>query len=452
MNLAQALRLLPPPSFPSALAWERRPLTLALSGAGGKTSALFQLARQLSGSLFPAVLVTTTTHLGVWQTAGADRHLTVASRADLDSLEDTLPPGVTLVSGPPVDDRLTGLAADDLMWLHEMCRRRAIPLLIEADGARRRALKAPADYEPLIPACAESVVVLAGLLGLGQPPTEATVHRPEHFARLSRLKPEEAITAEAVTRVLLHPEGGLKGIPAGARRVALLNQADTPALQAVGGKIASALLGTYQAVVVAALQTEEVFSVYEQAAGIVLAAGGSSRFGQPKQLLLWRGKPFVRQAAENALAAGLAPVVVVSGAEAERIEAAVQDLPVKIVRNAAWQSGQSSSLRAGLAALPETAGAAIFLLADQPQVPPTLLRALVEAHRRGLPPILAPQVGGQRANPVLFDRLTFPALQELRGDVGGRALFSRFPLAYLPWHDESLLVDVDSPSDLGRLP
>jgi len=96
-------------------------------------------------------------------------------------------------------------------------------------------------------------------------------------------------------------------------------------------------------------------------------------------------------------------------------------------------------------------GAAIFLLADQPQVTPMVLRALVEQHSAELAPIVAPLVAGQRANPVLFDRVTFPDLMALTGDVGGRAIFSKYSPTYLPWHDESLLVDVDTPDDLRRL-
>lgn len=456
MNLAQALRLLAPPALdalPASAGQEAaRGFSLALVGAGGKTTALFQLARQLTARRYPAALVATTTHLGVWQAAAADRHLIAAGRADLAALEGGLPPGVTLVSSPSIGDRLGGLRPDVLLWLHEICRKCAAPLLIEADGGRGRPLKAPADHEPALPDFVETVVVVAGLSGLGQPLTDEQVHRLDIFTHLSNLKIGDIITAEAVARLLTHPEGGLKGIPAGARRVALLNQADSPARQAAGGKIASSLLAHYETVVIAALQNAQVFSVHEKVAGVILAAGGSKRFGQTKQLLLWRGKPFVRQVTETALSTGLEPVVVVSGADAERVEAAVQDLPVRIARNAEWQSGLSSSLQAGLRFLPPTTGAAVFLLADQPQVPATLVRALVESHRRGLPPILAPQVRGQRATPVLFDRCTFPALLVLSGDVGGRVLFATFPVVYLPWHDESLLVDVDRPADLERLP
>ena len=96
-------------------------------------------------------------------------------------------------------------------------------------------------------------------------------------------------------------------------------------------------------------------------------------------------------------------------------------------------------------------GAAVFLLSDQPQVTSTILRALVEQHTKGLFPIVAPLVAGQRANPVLFDRLTFPDLKALTGDVGGRAIFSKYQVTTLPWHDERLLLDVDTPADLERL-
>lgn len=381
------------------------------------------------------------------------------SVADLVPLEAGIPPGATLVTGPLQDDnRLAGVGQDILYWLRESSINYNLPLLIEADGGRQKPLKAPAEHEPPIPDFVETVVVVAGLTGLGQPLAEENVHRAEIFARLSGLKMGETISTEALTNLLTHPSGGLKNIPPSARRVVLLNQADTPELQSLGGKMAQNLLESYDTVLVASLQppTEtggigRVHAVHEWVAGIVLAAGEAGRFGQPKQLLDWHGKPFVRHVAEAALAAGLSPVVVVTGANAEQVETAIRDLPPTIIHNPHWQSGQSSSLQAGLRALSEKTGSAIFLLADQPQVTPTVLRALVERHSRDLSPIVAPQVQGQRANPVLFDRDTFPALMELRGDVGGRAVFSKFPVTYLPWHDESLLVDVDRPEDLEKL-
>jgi molybdenum cofactor cytidylyltransferase len=360
--------------------------------------------------------------------------------------------------------------------LHDVHEHHKLPLLIEADGSRQRPLKAPADHEPVIPEFVDAVIVVAGMTGLGKPLTEQFVHRPEIFARLSGLARRATVTPEALTRLLTHPSGGMKNIPVGARRVALLNQADTPALQALAKMIAEQLLPCYHTVVAASLnppstitdRQSKIHAVYEPLAGIILAGGGSSRFGQPKQLLDWHGKPFVRAVAETALTAGLSPVMVVTGANAEQVETALNDLPVIIVRNADWQSGQSSSIRAGLADLlsPDRGekgraaagrvemrevGAVIFLLADQPQITPAVLQALAGEHARTLAPIVAPLVNGQRANPVLFDRITFPDLMALTGDVGGRMIFSLYPVSYLPWHAEDLLLDVDTPEEYRKL-
>lgn len=462
MDISQALRLRTPrPSSPPGTG--AGAIRIAFAGSGGKTSALFQLARQLE----PPVIVSATTHLHVDQVRLADSHRVAESPVDLDGLEEDLH-GVVLVTGPFVGEgkRTNGLEARTLDWLRELCERRALPLLLEADGSRRKPLKAPAQHEPAIPQFAGTVVVAAGLSGLDRPLSEETVHRPEIFARLSGLHPGDPVTDEALARVLTHPEGGLKNIPASARRIALLNQADTPELQARANQLAERLLQSYQAVLVASLDPQPsilnpqspiinhqsgVHTVHEAAAGVVLAAGEARRFGRPKQLLDYHGQPFVRSTARAALEAGLSPVLVVTGAGAEEVQAALEGLSVEVVHNPHWRQGQGASIRAGVGTLGERAGSAIFLLADQPQVTPAVLRALRRRHAAGLPPVVAPLVGERRANPVLFDRLTFPDLMALTGDVGGRALFDRYPPVHLPWHDESLLLDVDTAEDYRKL-
>jgi len=433
MNISQALRYTPPSS-------------IALVGSGGKTTLLFQLAREL----VPPVITAATSHLHTDQIKLADSHWKGTRPEDLAGLEANLL-GVMLVTGPVIDARTQGLNSDTIGWLYQICKNHALPLLIEADGSRQHPLKAPADHEPPIPDFVKMVVVVAGMSGIGKPLTGKTVHNLDLFSALSKLAPGEMITPEALVQVLTHVAGGFKNIPRAARRVVLLNQADTSDLQSQGQAMAEGLLPGYHSVVIASLQQSQVYSVYEPTAGIILAAGEARRFGRPKQLLDYKGQPFVRQAALSALASGLSPVVVVTGAYANEVEAAVQDLAVIRAYNEQWQSGQSSSIRAGLHRLPVETGAAIFLLADQPQVRTPILRALIERHARDLAPIVAPLVNGQRANPVLFDRVTFPQLNTLSGDVGGRAIFPQVPVTYLPWHDESLLIDIDTPQDLSKL-
>ncbi|MBI4761196.1 MAG: putative selenium-dependent hydroxylase accessory protein YqeC [Chloroflexi bacterium] len=451
LTLARALRM-----EPAACA--------VFIGAGGKTTAMFKLAREL-----PAAIVTATTHLGIWQTSLADRHIAT----DEDTIENIEGfQGVLLVTGKPEGERVKPISEKLLHRLHQHCQTHAIPLLVEADGSRQKPLKAWAEHEPPIPEFADLVIHVAGLSGLGKPLSETHVHRAEKFAQLSGLDMGETISLEAIANVLTHPQSGLKNIQKTARRVVLLNQADTPELQSAAHTLTSSLFPTYQAVLISSLLHDQIHAVHEPIAGIVLAAGESKRFGKPKQLLDWKGQSFVRAVAQTALRAGLSPVVVVTGANAGEVEAAVHDLNVLIVRNEDWQSGQGSSIRQGIKALmpppslrdtsPKSfgfggswegvwVGGAVFLLTDQPQVTTTVIQALKEKHAEGLYPIVVPLVMDRRCNPVLFDRATFPDLMHIEGDTGGRALFQKHRLEYLPWHDDRLLLDVDTPEQYERL-
>jgi molybdenum cofactor cytidylyltransferase len=462
MDLVQALRLKPEPR-------------LALVGAGGKTTALFEIAHRLPSP----VLITATTHLAQHQLTLADHHFILLKPEDLAPLEANLPGGVTLLTGPASEvDRVAGLDTLTLERIKGLADAYHIPLLIEADGSRQRPVKAPGEHEPSIPLFVDTVLVVAGLSALGKPLSSEWVHRPDQFADLSGLSPGEIIIPEALANVLTHTSGGLKNIPPGAKRIALLNQADTPELQAQGQSLAAMLLPDYASVVIASLASSgvqgessvpglagvvrrngglpQVFAVYEPVAGIVLAAGESHRFGQPKQLLTWKGETFIHHIVRTTLQTGLSAVVVVIGAHAEEVRAAIQvrypvDTRLSLVDNPDWQYGQSTSVQKGLQALPAQTGAAVFFLVDQPQIPTTLVRALVELHSQTLSPIIAPLIDGQRGNPVMFDRVTFGDLLSLTGDTGGRALFSRYPVMWLPWHDPSLLLDVDTPEDYQKL-
>lgn len=424
--------------------------SIAFTGSGGKTTAMFQLARELSTR--SPVVVTASSHLGMWQVSLADKHVVSNSGITVPNFEDELQ-GIALFTGEFEGDRTRPLSPETLDALHEFCIRRGIPLLIEADGSRQKPLKAWAEHEPPIPPFVDQVVHVVGLSGVGKPLSDEIVHRPEIFSKLSGLHAGEVITPEGLTRVATHSEGGRKNIPSHARKTVLVNQADTPELQSVAQNMTRSLLQYFHSVVIGSVEKGEVFAVHEPVAGIILAAGESRRLGKPKQLLDWKGQPFVRAVTCTALEAGLDPVIVVTGANRENVAAAILNLNVKVVINEDWAEGQGSSIKKGLQVLNfgNHVGAAIFLLVDQPQVTASILRALIEKHAYGLYPIVAPMVIDRRANPVLFDRVTFPDLLELEGDVGGRAIMHKHRVEYLPWHDDRLLLDVDTPEQYQRL-
>ena len=256
-------------------------------------------------------------------------------------------------------------------------------------------------------------------------------------------------------KVLGDPQGGLKGVPVGAKRYLFLAQADTPLEQAQAGRIARRLMDDYDRVLIGNLgqlyEEGPVFADYSQVAGVVLAAGGSKRLGQPKQLLDWQGEPFITKIVKTGLASGLRPLVVVTGAERDLVQDAMGDLPIRTVINPDWEAGQAGSMQAGLNALPEDCEAVMFLLGDQPQVSPLLIRQLIERFYQHRKPVTAPLIGGQRGNPVLFSRETFSKLRLVSGDQGGRAVIQQFEVDWLPWVDDRALLDVDKEEDFDLM-
>jgi molybdenum cofactor cytidylyltransferase len=155
-------------------------------------------------------------------------------------------------------------------------------------------------------------------------------------------------------------------------------------------------------------------------AGIVLAAGRSSRLGRPKQLLLVHGEPLIRHTLRHVLASSLDQVILVVGHEAEEVRNAVAGLPVICAFNPDAAAGQSTSVRSGIASILPEVEAAVFILGDQPGVDPNVIDALIGAWRELRPPVVAPLYADRMGNPVLFDRRVFPELVLLEGDTGAR--------------------------------
>lgn len=440
-----------------ALGVRKQPCT-AMVGAGGKTSAMFRLAR----SFHEPVFLSTSAHLALDQLGLADRSYTIHSPEDFPAFTGSIPAGLSLFCGPEITEkaRVSGLEARTLEHLRQLASYYGVPLLVEADGSRRLPLKAPAAHEPPVPTFANAVIVCAGLSGLGKVLDEENVFRAELFGQLAGLNPGETVTPQALAKVLLHPQGGLKNIPPGALRSVILNQAHSPVLQAEAAQLARLLLKAYSNVSTTELKgpgpddAMVVHSLYRPTAGIVLAAGGSTRLGQPKQLLDWHGETLVRRAAQTALDGGLDPVVVVTGAHSAAVASALDGLPVTIAVCEVWESGQSASLKTGLYTalrLRPDLGSALFLLSDQPFVGADLVRAVTDLFALNLTPAAVPRVDGRRANPVLFARELFPALLALEGDIGGRQILTGQTVATLDWPDPRILLDIDTQEDYRNL-
>lgn len=188
-------------------------------------------------------------------------------------------------------------------------------------------------------------------------------------------------------------------------------------------------------------------------AAIVLAAGRSTRMGAANKLLCpVEGEPMVTHAVAAAIASRARPVIVVTGHEAEKVEAVLPQ-GVTVVRNADHASGIASSLRCGLAAVPDGPEAAVVLLGDMPRVGAATIDRLIALFEEA-PQVaaVAPSWQGQPGNPVLLARRLFPDVMRLEGDQGARRLFAgRSDVMTVAMEDPAVAIDIDTPEALAGL-
>ena len=186
---------------------------------------------------------------------------------------------------------------------------------------------------------------------------------------------------------------------------------------------------------------------------VILAAGASVRLGRPKQLLEIDGQPLVVRAAEAALGAGAAPVVVVLGANAEQIRPVLRGVDVGLVLNQDWNDGMASSVRAGLHALGQITlrlDAVLLAVCDQPAFDARAARRLVESLQASTRGMAAARYAGRNGVPAIFRREHFFALSRLKGDQGARALLQGKPDEVIPVDLPDLALDLDTPEDLAK--
>jgi molybdenum cofactor cytidylyltransferase len=190
-------------------------------------------------------------------------------------------------------------------------------------------------------------------------------------------------------------------------------------------------------------------------AAIVLAAGASSRLGQPKQLLVHRGETLLERAIRLANEAGAAPVITVIGANFETLRASVASMCSIQAINNRWEQGISTSIHAGLDALDEAAphaAGALILACDQPRLTADHLRTLIEIFAtQEDPSIVASTYAGVLGVPAVFPRMAFADLRALRGDKGARSLLVHPPCPMIPVPFPGGEVDIDRPEDLSQL-
>ncbi|MBD2356784.1 nucleotidyltransferase family protein [Tolypothrix sp. FACHB-123] len=187
---------------------------------------------------------------------------------------------------------------------------------------------------------------------------------------------------------------------------------------------------------------------------IILAAGASSRMGQPKQLLPYQGRSLLQHTVESAIASLCNPVIVVLGANAQQIRSQVNQNLVQIVENPQWHLGMSTSIRSGISALnnySQNIEAAVITVCDQPYISTEIINNLIAAYSSTKKPIVASQYAETLGVPALFSRQFFPELLELNKDTGAKYLIKKYRDLVLTVNFPLGSIDIDTPQDYETL-
>ncbi|MBP6016222.1 MAG: putative selenium-dependent hydroxylase accessory protein YqeC [Candidatus Promineofilum sp.] len=439
-----------------------RPELVAFVGGGGKTSLMFALVAELPGR----TILTTTTRIFTAQMRPAPAVVYAGDLSPLDDLLDTH--GRCLVVGRVEGDKALGVPPD--LPARLLARPGVDFVLVEADGARMRPVKAPADHEPVIPLQATLVVPVAGIDALAGP-LDVEAHRPELIRIIANdqsgisKKHDQAsgqpavrdgrLTPAGLARVLTHPSGGLKNVPATARIIPFINKIET-AEQLTAAREAAALIlrePRVSSVVLGTLHAADpVREVWRRVTAVVLAAGESRRMGRNKLLLPWEDTTVLGRTLTHVAASNVSDVIVVTGHNRPEIEGVASRHGITTLFNQAYAKGMLSSVQAAIGSLPPAAEAALVMLGDQPLIPAQLIDALLQAYAHRPHGLVAPVFDGRRGNPVIIDRRYFVELLALPPETAPRVLLQRHPddVLLVEVGDDAILYDLDRPEDYER--
>lgn len=199
-------------------------ISIALVGSGGKTS----LMRYLACRLPAPVVCTTSTKLSSDEVAFFDQHVIWNDNQTALPFSERISDNLLVTGEPVIVDGIqkrSGLTEEQLHLLNQHCYENRFSLIIEADGSKRRPLKAPAEWEPVIPAFTDLVIVVVGLAGLMKPLNDEHVFRSQFFSQLTGLEIGQGVDLRSILQYLKHPMGGFKGIPVESKRFVLFNLA-----------------------------------------------------------------------------------------------------------------------------------------------------------------------------------------------------------------------------------
>lgn len=427
---------------------------VSLIGAGGKTSLLVGIGYELAEAgwrvLAAATVPVPEEQLSLFPAAlPVDTDLAEISRTLSDArfvvLHGEVAHGRALAVSPALLDALLDRIDSDV-------------LLVEADNAAGKPLKAPYPGEPQIPKATTLVIPVASFAAVGQALNDENVYNGQAMIDRCGFPLNGSIRPSWIAQVIRDENLGMSGVPRGVRTIAFFNQTPMTPYNRVRARIAAKIAlrhSTLHAVALGEVRGHEpVREVQRPVGAVVLAAGMSTRMGQPKLLLPWRdNRTIIEHIVEQLIKARVDPIVVVTGHNAKEVKAVLTPWDVTFVNNRAYKTGEMlSSLKTGLAAMPSHTAAALMVLGDQPALQTRVVNRIVLAYAEAQHELIVPSHDMRRGHPVLIGRRYWNELTNLGPGATPRVFFDRHAdhIHHVEIDNDSILRDIDTPQDYDR--
>ncbi|MGM0652643.1 MAG: molybdenum cofactor cytidylyltransferase [Bacillota bacterium] len=438
------------------------PGVISFIGGGGKTTFISQMASELTAAGYK-VLITTTTKF--YPFPGLPLFTSENESTEMIKLTNHFHNNNIAVYGRKLNEenKVEGIAASEVQRITDGLR---TIILVEADGSKGLPVKGYNPDEPVIPACTELVIAVAGAEALNKRLTSKTVHRPYQLAAAIKSRTGSLLNEERMARVFGNMLEKAREQAPGAETLCILNKVDLLKQEETGLlKIAKALSGQrnrsryFLGTEAKSLEPVKIVITLGQkkplpaVSAVVMAAGSASRMGKDKLSLPCGQHTILGKTLDNVKKAGINEVIVVVKPGSEWIKK-LNNYGYIIVENHDHAEGQSSSLKAGLMAVSNWTQGVLFVLGDQPSVTPSLYKKLTDSYKSSFQLATAPVYKGKRGNPTLFDRRLWPELLKLTGDEGGRSLFKKLDnhqVEYIETEEIAILKDIDTPDDYDQL-
>lgn len=393
---------------------EKREL-ISITGGGGKTTSMFKLGKELL-SKGKKVLISTTTAI-FKPRKDCYENLYLTKNTDYKDIRGSAS-GLTII-GKEIskNGKLMGISGEIIDEIFKM--KTFDYIIVEADGSKRKSIKAPASHEPVIPSLSTQIIALIGMDCLYKKIYEENVHRADKFCSVTNSKIGDLITEDTIYSLIISKDGIFKGSPIKSKKHLILNKVENEERERVCQEIKDkALLNKIDINIISGSMGKQA-----RVTGIIMASGFSRRMKTDKLLLKLGDKTVLERVIDACMASQLDEVLVVY--RSEKIKDIANSYDLKVVLNEKASRGQSESIKVGINNIDSNTDGIMFIVADQPLLDSETIDVLINKFKTHQGQIIIPRYGETTGNPTIFPATFKDQLNSLLGDRGGREIINK---------------------------